>query len=93
MRFPAAPGRIGGLRSDGRRSNCRSAFLGVLKVSHRAQQLTAMTKRRDADLFEVLISQVAKNFEINIVLGKTLGVLGHAELWEPIRNLLHRLAA
>jgi hypothetical protein len=45
-----------------------------------------MTERRDANLFEVLISQVAQNFEINIVLSKTLGVLGHAEFFEPIRN-------
>jgi hypothetical protein len=36
-----------------------------------------------------LIRQVTQNSEIDIVLGKTLGVLGHAELIEPIRNLLH----
>ena len=27
--------------------------------------------------------------ETNPVFGKTLGVLGHAELFEPVRNLLH----
>jgi hypothetical protein len=44
----------------------------------------------DANLFEVLIGQVAPNFEINIVLSKAMGVLGHAEFFEPIPNLLHR---
>jgi hypothetical protein len=37
-----------------------------------------------------LICQVTKDREIDIVLGKTLRVLGHAELSEPVRNLLHR---
>jgi hypothetical protein len=27
--------------------------------------------------------------EIDPILGKALGVLGHAELFEPVRNLLH----
>jgi hypothetical protein len=48
-----------------------------------------MAKRCDADFFKVLIRQVAQNGKINIVLGKALGVLGHAELFEPVRNLLH----
>jgi len=30
---------------------------------------------------------------INTILGKALLVLGHAELFEPFRNLLHRVAA
>ena len=49
-----------------------------------------MPERRDANLFEVLIGQVIQNSEINIVLGKALGVLVHAELFEPVCNLLHR---
>jgi hypothetical protein len=28
--------------------------------------------------------------DIDPILGKTLGVLGHAELFEPVSNLLHR---
>jgi hypothetical protein len=28
--------------------------------------------------------------KINPVVDKTLGILGHAELFEPVRNLLHR---
>ena len=41
-------------------------------------------------LFEVLIGQVAKDGDINVVLGKALRVLGHAERFEPVRNLRHR---
>ena len=38
----------------------------------------------------MLISQVGKNRAINAIFGKEPSVLGHAELLEPIRNLLHR---
>jgi hypothetical protein len=37
-----------------------------------------------------LICQIGEDAEVYRVLGKSLGVLGHAELCEPIRNLLHR---
>ena len=37
------------------------------------------------------VGQVGKNREINAIFGKALRVLGHAELFEPIANLLHRL--
>jgi hypothetical protein len=47
----------------------------------------------DADVFEILIGQMAKYRDIDPVLGKGLGVLGHAELFEPVRNLLHRGAS
>jgi hypothetical protein len=36
-----------------------------------------------------LVSQVTQNGELNMVLGKTLCVLGHAELFEPFCNLMH----
>ena len=49
-----------------------------------------MPERCHANLFEVLIGQVAQNREINIVLSKALNMLGHTELFEPVRNLLHR---
>jgi hypothetical protein len=45
--------------------------------------------KREAKLFEVLIGQMAEDGNINIVFGKTLNVLGHAELFEPICNFLH----
>ena len=53
-----------------------------------AQHLTPITEE-NADVLEVLIGQVAKDRKINAVLGKALRVLGHAELFEPVRNLLH----
>ena len=49
-----------------------------------------MAERCNADLFEVLIGQVTENREIDIVVGKGLGILGQAELFEPVRNRLHR---
>ena len=49
-----------------------------------------MTERRYANLFEILIGQVLKNIEIDIILGKALSVLPETELSEPVRNLLHR---
>ena len=45
--------------------------------------------KQDADIFEVLIRQMRERRNINPVLGKALGVLGHAELFEPVGNLLH----
>jgi len=48
---------------------------------------------QDADVFEILIGQVAKRRDIDPILGKALRVLGHAERFEPVRNLLHRSPA
>jgi hypothetical protein len=45
--------------------------------------------KQDADIFEVLISQMGESRNINPVLSKAFGVLGHAELFEPVRNMLH----
>ena len=45
---------------------------------------------RHANVVEVLIGQMAQHRDINIVLGKPLDVLGHAEIFEPVCNLLHR---
>ena len=39
---------------------------------------------------EVLVRQLAENLDIDVVFGKALGVLGQAELFEPVCNLLHR---
>ena len=41
-------------------------------------------------VFEVLIGQIAKRRNIYAIFGKTLRVLGHAEPFKPVRNLLHR---
>jgi hypothetical protein len=43
----------------------------------------------DAEFFQALICQVGENLGVNVVLGEALGVLGHAELFEPVGNLLH----
>ena len=52
-----------------------------------------MAERRNADLFEVLISQIRQDEKADVVLGKTLGVLPEPELLKPVRNLLHRSRA
>ena len=52
-----------------------------------------MSERPDANLFEVMIVRSPKDREIDIILGKALGVLGHAELVEPVRNFLHCAAS
>ena len=44
---------------------------------------------RDTKLFKVLIGQVAKDGGVDVALGKALRVLGHAESFEPIGDLLH----
>jgi hypothetical protein len=44
---------------------------------------------RDAKVFEMLLGQVGKNGNIDLVFGKTLSVLGHAEFFQPVGNLLH----
>ena len=54
------------------------------------QNLAAMTKRSDTEVFQILICQIPENREIDIVVSKALGVLGHPKLFEPVRNLLHR---
>jgi hypothetical protein len=49
-----------------------------------------MPEQRDTNLFEILIGQVTKNLEVNTILGKALSVLPKADLFEPVRYLLHR---
>ena len=69
-------------------------FRCPIKFGDRAQQLAAMSERRDAESFRGLDqSDRARMARINIVLGKTLRVLDMTELFEPARNLLHRSAA
>ena len=48
-----------------------------------------MTKRHNADLFEVLISQIRQDDKADVVLGKSLGVLSESELLKPVSDLLH----
>ena len=51
------------------------------------QQFPAVADR-NAKAIKVRIRQLADDFNIDVILGKALGVLGHAELFEPVRNLL-----
>jgi galactitol-specific phosphotransferase system IIC component len=44
---------------------------------------------RYAKSIKVLIGQFVENGDIDIVVGKALGVLGQAEFFEPLLNLLH----
>src|SRR5262245_59700618 len=79
-----------------RRSRCyrwlsRNGSRGhVFEMGNRTQELSAMPERCHADLIEVLIGQVAKNAEINIVDSTAPNMFGHTELCEPVRSLLHR---
>jgi hypothetical protein len=43
----------------------------------------------DTNVLEVLIGQMGQRSSTNPILGKALGVLGHAELFEPVRDPLH----
>src|SRR5215831_3620756 len=45
---------------------------------------------QDTDVLEVLISQMRESRDTDPVFGKALRILGHAELFEPVCNLLHR---
>ena len=44
---------------------------------------------RNTQILEMLVGQ-GDNSDINVVLGKPLSILGHADLFERVRNLLHR---
>jgi len=48
---------------------------------------------QDADVFEILIGQMAQRRDIDAILRKALRVLGHAERFEPVRDLLDRSPA
>ena len=74
------------LRSSGRFSCYRRR---TAKLADGREYLPPMPERH-ANVLEVLIGQMAQYRDIDLVLGKALGVLGHAELFEPFRNLLHR---
>jgi hypothetical protein len=86
----AAFGSVGARLLSGCKFGCRPGSAG--KLTDRREYFSPMPKG-DADVFEILIGQIAKYRDINPVLGKALRVLGHAELFEPVSNLLHRGAS
>ena len=47
----------------------------------------------NTDFLEVLICEMAENGDVDLVLGKALSVLPETELFEPVRNPLHRSPA
>ena len=73
-------------RSDGRFRSCRG---GAGKLTNSREYFPPMPER-NADVLEVLIAQMAEYGNINLILGKALSVLPETELFEPVRNLLHR---
>ena len=77
------------LHSGGRLRYCRRS---TTKLADRREHFPSMPEQ-DADVFEILIGQMAKRRDIDPILGKALRVLGHAERFEPVRNLLHRSPA
>jgi len=79
---PARTARPGWLGRSGCRG-CRNDNQRVAEIAHRAQHFQPVPER-NAKIFEMLIGQVGKNGHINVVLGKPLRVLGHAELIEPV---------
>ena len=58
------------------------------KFGNRSQQFSPMPEQ-DADVLEILIGQMAEYRDIDSVLGKPLGILGHSEFLEPVRDLRH----
>src|SRR5262245_18838402 len=63
-----------------------------IEVRDRSQNFAAMPKQ-DTEVLEILLRQIADHREVNGVVGEALGVLGQAELFEPVRDLLHRDSA
>ena len=59
-----------------------------IKLSDCSQHSPAMPERY-AKPIKVLIRQFTENVDIDVALGKALRILGHAELFEPVRNRLH----
>jgi uncharacterized protein YqeY len=53
-----------------------------------SQELAAIAQD-DAEILEVLVSQLAQDRQIDPILHKTLGIFGHSERFEPLRDLGH----
>jgi hypothetical protein len=60
------------------------------KLRNRTWHFATVTDGHDTKVFEVLIRQITENAAIDVIFDKALGGLGHVELLEPARNLLHR---
>ena len=51
------------------------------------QQTLAMTERTDAELFQVCVSELAENCEINVVFSERRCVLSEAQAFQPFLNI------
>src|SRR5215467_12058919 len=68
---------------------CRYGNRSIAEIADRPQHFAAIAEQ-NPHFFQILICKVRKDAQVNAVFDETLGVLGHAEFFEPIRNLLHR---
>jgi hypothetical protein len=59
-----------------------------IELGDRTQQFARITEDH-AEILEILIGQVWEDGEINPILVKTLRILGHAKLFEPLSNIVH----
>ena len=83
-RRSAVSWRFGSVNADGGDVGAAPCASSV----NRCQDLSPMPER-DAKLFEIVIGQMREYRDIDVIFDKALGVLGHAEVLEPVRNLLH----
>ena len=44
---------------------------------------------QNAEIFEILLCQIADDREVDSVIGEASGIFGQTELSEPVRDLLH----
>jgi hypothetical protein len=61
----------------------RRPRLKLIKLSDSAEQFAAMTKQ-DAELFWILLCQIADDREVDAILGKALSVLRQTNRLEPL---------
>ena len=61
---------------------------GTYKLRNRRQHLSSMAERH-SHILEVLIGEMPEHRDIDLILGKALGVLSHAEFFEPVRKVPH----
>ena len=77
-------------RNDGRcRRGCRHRRSCPLQRGDRPQNLAPVAERGNADLFQVLIGQIGKDREIDIVLGETRRVLTEPKTGQPLFDRRH----
>src|SRR6516225_258627 len=55
-----------------------------------AAPVSSLMTAQHADVFEILIGQITQYRDIDAVFSKALRILRQAELFEPVRDLLHR---